>query len=92
VSRVPSTVTGPLVAFLRAEGLLDTPTKSQTDAIDELVARFRRHPVVERGLRAGTIDDMRTWPAPSLERWASVADLGALDAEQVTGFVLAQAK
>lgn len=92
VSRVPPTVTGPLVLFLRGEGLLDTPTELPGDSVDELVAGFRRHLVVERGLRESTIGLYEEAARTFVRAIGTGADLGALEAEQVTRFVLAEAR
>lgn len=92
MSRVPPTATGPLVAFLRAEGLLDSPSEPPGDEIDELVARFGRHLVVERGLRSSTIGGYEFAARTFLRAMGPECRPDTLDAEQVTGFVLAQAE
>jgi integrase/recombinase XerD len=91
-SRMPPTVRGPLVTFLRAEELLDTPTEAQGDPVDELVARFRRHLAVERGLRPSTIGRYEQAAQVFLRSMGPDFSLDTLNAEQVTKFVLAQAE
>ncbi len=91
-SRVPPTVTGPLVAFLRAERLLDIPAEAPGDEVDQLVSRFCRHLAVERGLRPGTIDRYEHAARTFLRAMGEGFDLGTVAAETVTEFVLAQAE
>jgi hypothetical protein len=92
VARVPSRMTGPLVAFLRAEGLLDAPTEPPGNAVDELLVQFRRHLVTERGLRENTVDLYSHTVRTFLRSLEPDFDLGDLGAEQVTRFVLSEAE
>lgn len=92
VPRVPSRMTGPLVAFLRAEGLLDAPTEPPGNAVDELLVQFRRHLVTERGLRENTVDLYSHTVRTFLRSLEPDFDLGDLGAEQVTSFVLSGAE
>jgi integrase len=92
VGRVPASRNGPLVAFLRAEGMVGIPEEPPGDATDELVARFRRHLVVERGLRVSTIGRYEDATRTFLAAIGPGVDLSALDAERVTKFVLQEAE
>jgi integrase len=85
-------MTGPLVAFLRAEGLLDAPTEPPGNAVDELLVQFRRHLVTERGLRENTVDLYSHTVRTFLRSLEPDFDLGDLGAEQVTRFVHSEAE
>lgn len=90
MSRVPATVSGPLVTFLVGEGLLVVPVEPSGDPVDMLVARFCRHLAVERGLRTRTIGRYQQ-VARLLLRTVGPAGLELLDAETVTTFVVDEA-
>jgi integrase/recombinase XerD len=94
--RFPKSARGamPLLVFLRGLGVVPEPPAPVLDANAELLERFRVHLAAERGLTRGTI-----WNYVhagrllfrALER-SGDADIGALSAADVDGFVVAQCR
>jgi site-specific recombinase XerD len=81
----------PLLDYLAPLGVLPAPPSVQLDPVEDLLGRYRRWLLVERGLTAGTVrgyvDCVRPFVATRLRD--GVLDLAGVTAGDVTGFVLA---
>jgi len=82
---------GPLVRFLRSQGCIAQAAAPVRGRADELVDRFSRHLVLERGLQPGTIENYEHAARAFLEAVGPELSLDTLDARQVTHFVVEEA-
>jgi site-specific recombinase XerD len=82
---------GPLLEYLTPLGVLPVEPEVPPDPVEELLGRYRRYLLIERGLTAGTargyVDCVR--PFVASRRHRETVELANLTAAEVSGFVLA---
>lgn len=82
---------GPLLEYLTPLGVLPVESEVPPDPVEELLGRYRRYLLVERGLTAGTargyVDCVRPFVAGRRHR--ETVEVANLTAAEVSGFVLA---
>lgn len=82
----------PLLGYLRAVGAAPVPA-AVSSPVDDLIGKFERYLLDERGLVEGTVQGYLRTAGRFREYCAGhgAVDLGAVTAEQISGFVLEEA-